>query len=133
MNIPEAYVSPACPNKDQGHLGSWTANAGVGMYEYMENKARGKYIDGSRLFLYKATRLLMGQEGIGDSGAYIRTTLGAIRLFGIPYEQFWQYTDDPERFDKMPDRWLWALGQYFLDLSILDWTFLQMVRRTYTE
>ena len=38
-------------------------------------------MDGSRLFLYKVTRLLMGQEGIGDSGAYIRTTLGAIRLF----------------------------------------------------
>jgi len=105
------------PIEDQGHLGSCTANAGVGMYEYMENKARGKYIDGSRLFLYKATRLLMGQEGIGDSGAYIRTTLGAIRLFGIPYEQFWQYTDDPEKFDKMPDPWLWALGQYFRALK----------------
>ena len=105
------------PIEDQGHLGSCTANAGVGLYEYMENKVKGKYIDGSRLFLYKATRLLLGQEGIGDSGAYIRTTLGAIRFFGIPYEEFWPYTDNPEKFDIMPDPWLWALGQYFQALK----------------
>jgi C1A family cysteine protease len=106
-----------CPLiEDQGHLGSCTANAGVGMYEYMQNKATRSYIDGSRLFLYKATRLLMGREGVGDSGAYIRTTLGAIRLFGIPQEDYWPYTDDPVEFDKMPDPWLWSLGQYFKSL-----------------
>ena len=58
----------------------------------------------------------MGREGIGDSGAYIRTTLGAIRLFGIPQEDYWPYTDDPVEFDKMPDPWLWSLGQYFKSL-----------------
>ena len=94
------YCSPI---EDQGQLGSCTANAGVGMYEYMENKANGTYIDGSRLFLYKATRLLMGDEGKGDSGAYIRTTLGAIRLFGIPNEEYWPYTDEETKFDIMPD------------------------------
>jgi C1A family cysteine protease len=101
------------PIEDQGQIGSCTANAGVGMYEYMERRAFGKHIDGSRLFLYKATRLLMGEEGIGDSGAYIRTTLGAIRLFGIPNEQYWPYSDDQTKFDLMPDAWLWALGQSF--------------------
>jgi C1A family cysteine protease len=105
------------PIENQGELGSCTANAGVGMYEYMENKANGKYIDGSRLFLYKATRLLMGEEGKGDSGAYIRTTLGAIRLFGIPNEQFWPYTDDLAKFDIMPDSWLWAFAQSFQSLK----------------
>jgi len=99
--------------EDQGHLGSCTANAGVGMFEYMEKKATGGYLDGSRLFLYKATRLLMGREGIGDSGAPIRTTLGAIRLFGIPDEYYWPYTDDLAEFDRMPDPWLWSLGQYY--------------------
>ncbi len=105
------------PIEDQGQIGSCTANAGVGMYEYMEKKANGKYVDGSRLFLYKATRLLMGQEGIGDSGAYIRTTLGAIRLFGIPYEEFYPYTDKDPDFDKMPDAWLWAFAQNFQSLK----------------
>lgn len=105
------------PIEDQGGLESCTANAGVGMYEYMENKANGRYINGSRLFLYKATRLLMGKGGIGDSGAFIRTTLGAIRLFGIPQEEFWPYTDDPVQFDMMPDPWLWALGQSFQSIT----------------
>ena len=105
------------PIEDQGQLGSCTANAGVGMYEYMENKAFGRYIDGSRLFLYKATRLLMGQEGIGDSGAYIRTTLGAIRLFGIPHEEFWPYSDQADKFDIMPDAWLWAFGQNYKSMA----------------
>ncbi len=108
------YCSPI---EDQGHLGSCTANAGVGMYEYMEKKANGKYIDGSRLFLYKATRLLMGDEGKGDSGAYIRTTLGAIRLFGIPNEEYWPYTDEETKFDIMPDAWLWAFGQTFQSIK----------------
>lgn len=101
------------PIEDQGQIGSCTANAGVGMYEYMERRAFGRHIDGSRLFLYKATRLLMGEEGQGDSGAYIRTTLGALRLFGIPNEDYWQYTDHPTNFDRMPDAWLWAFGQSF--------------------
>jgi C1A family cysteine protease len=105
------------PIEDQGQLGSCTANAGVGMYEYMENKANGTYTDGSRLFLYKATRLLMGDQGIGDSGAWIRTTLGAIRLFGIPNEVYWPYSDAPDKFDIMPEAWLWAFGQNFQSIA----------------
>ena len=108
------YCSPV---ENQGRLGSCTANAGVGMYEYMEKKAFGNYIDGSRLFLYKATRLLMGDEGRGDSGAYIRTTLGAIRLFGIPNEEYWPYSDEATKFDIMPDAWLWAFGQSFQSIK----------------
>ena len=94
------------PVTNQGNLGSCTANMGVSMYEYMERKAYGsggKYIDGSRLFVYKATRFLMGKEGEGDSGAYIRTTLGALRIFGVPHEEYWPYTDDPQKFDRTPD------------------------------
>src|SRR5512143_2950274 len=46
------------PIEDQGQLGSCTANAGVGLMEYFERRAFGKYLDASRLFLYKATRNL---------------------------------------------------------------------------
>jgi C1A family cysteine protease len=108
------YCSPI---ENQGNIGSCTANAGVGLYEYMENKANKKHIDGSRLFLYKATRLLMGEEGIGDTGAYIRTTLGAIRLFGIPNEEFWPYSDDPVKFDIMPHPWIWSFAQNFQSIK----------------
>ena len=54
-----ADLRPWCsPVEDQGSLGSCTANAGVGMYEYFERRAFGKHTDASRLFLYKATRNL---------------------------------------------------------------------------
>jgi len=101
------------PIENQGNIGSCTANAGAGLYEYMEMRATGKFLDASRLFLYKATRLLMGQEGIGDSGAYIRTTLKAIRMFGLPPEELYPYTDDPKKFDAYPQAHVWTAGQNY--------------------
>jgi C1A family cysteine protease len=108
------------PVSDQGNLGSCTANAGVSMYEYMERKAYGsasKFIDGSRLFLYKLTRFLMGEEGKGDSGAYIRTTLGAIRMFGIPPEQYHPYTDKDPDFDKEPVGAVYSLAKEYQSVA----------------
>lgn len=48
------------PIENQGGLGSCSAHAGMRVVEYFERRAFGKHIDGSRLFLYKATRDLMG-------------------------------------------------------------------------
>jgi C1A family cysteine protease len=39
------------PIENQGALGSCTAHAGVGVVEYFEKRAFGKYINASRLFL----------------------------------------------------------------------------------
>ena len=50
--------------KNQGNLGSCTANAAVGLVEYFERRVFGKYIDASRLFLYKVTHTLLGR-GLG--------------------------------------------------------------------
>jgi C1A family cysteine protease len=77
--------------ENQGSLGSCTAQAGVGLFEYYERKAFGKHIDASRLFLYKVTRNLLGWDW--DYGAYMRTTMGAMALFGVPPEKYWPYTD----------------------------------------
>ena len=52
------------------------------MVEYFERKAFGRHIDASRLFLYKVTRNLLRLTG--DTGAYQRSTMGAMRLFGVP-------------------------------------------------
>ena len=60
------------PVENQGQLGSCTANAVVGLVEYFERRAQGKHMDGSRLFLYKATRDLLGYHG--DTGASLRST-----------------------------------------------------------
>jgi C1A family cysteine protease len=75
------------PIENQGSLGSCTANAGVGVVEYFERRAFGKHINASRLFLYKVTRNLLHLTG--DTGAYLRSTMGALALFGVLPEEYW--------------------------------------------
>ena len=70
------------PIEDQGPLNSCTAHAGTALLEYYERRALNKYLDGSRLFLYKITRNLLGWQG--DQGAYLRTTMKAMAMVGIP-------------------------------------------------
>ena len=101
------------PVEDQGQLGSCTANAGVGMVEYYERKAFGKYLDASRLFLYKVTRTLMHEKG--DSGAELRSTMGALALFGVPPEEYWVY--DIKKFDEEPPTFCYAFAQNFQSLK----------------
>jgi C1A family cysteine protease len=100
------YCSPV---EDQGTLGSCTAQAGVGMVEYFERKAFGKHIDASRLFLYKVTRNILRLRG--DTGAYLRSTMGALTLFGVPPEEFWEY--NISQFDREPPAFCYAFaGNY---------------------
>jgi C1A family cysteine protease len=95
------------PVEDQGNLGSCTAHAGVGIIEYYERKAYGRHLDASRLFLYKTTRNLM--KARGDTGAYLRKTMGAMVLFGVPPEEYWPYTDG-EKFDLEPTAFCYAFA-----------------------
>lgn len=97
--------------EDQGVIGSCTAHAGVGIIEYYERKCFGKHIEASRLFLYKVTRNLMKVKG--DTGAYLRTTMGAMVLFGVPPEKYWQYTDDENKFDAEPPAFCYAFAQNY--------------------
>jgi len=99
------------PVEDQKKLGSCTANAGVGVIEYYERKSFGRHIDASRLFLYKVTRNLMKQSG--DTGAFLRSTMGAMVLFGTPPEDYWPYTDDEKRFDREPPAFCYAFAQNY--------------------
>jgi len=101
------------PIEDQGALGSCTANAGVGMIEFYERKAFGAWLDASRLFLYKATRNLLGWTG--DTGAYLRSTMGAMALFGVPPEKYWPY--NIEDFDIEPSAFLYAFAQSFQSIN----------------
>ncbi len=101
------------PIEDQGSLGSCTANAGVGMVEYFERRAFGKHIDGSRLFLYKATRNLLHWSG--DTGAFLRSTMGALVLFGIPPEEYWPYVIAD--FEKEPTPFCYAYAQNYQAIS----------------
>ena len=101
------------PIENQGPLGSCTANAGVGIVEYFERRAFGKHIDASRLFLYKTTRNML--HWTGDTGAFLRSTMGALALFGVPPEEYWPYvvTD----FDKEPSAFCYAFAQNYQAIS----------------
>jgi C1A family cysteine protease len=104
----------ASPVEDQGALGSCTAQAGAGVIEYYERKSFGRHIEASRLFLYKTTRNLM--KARGDSGAYLRSTMGAMVLFGVPPEPYWPYTDAAEGFDREPPAFCYAFAQNYKTL-----------------
>lgn len=97
------------PIEDQKSLGSCTAHAGVGMLEYYERRAFGSHIDASRLFLYKVTRNLLGWKG--DTGAFLRTTMKALAMTGVPPEQYWPYVQS--RMDDEPSAFLYALGDNY--------------------
>jgi C1A family cysteine protease len=99
------------PIENQRALGSCTANAGAGVVEYFERRAFGTHLDASRLFLYKVTRNLLGLTG--DTGAYLRTTMGALALFGTPPERYWPYTDVHPDFDIEPSAFCYAFAQNY--------------------
>jgi len=90
------YCSPV---KDQGQLGSCTANMAANMYEYMSKRGKSSYVELSRLFIYKTTRWLLHLSG--DTGAYIRSALGALVVYGAPPEEYYPY--DVSKFDEIPD------------------------------
>jgi len=101
------------PIENQGNIGSCTAHAVAGVAEYFENKSFGKYDDVSRLFLYKVSRNLL--QTTGDTGAYLKTALGALVLFGLPPEKYWPY--DTTRFDEEPSTFCYAFANNYKCVS----------------
>jgi len=95
--------------EDQGALGSCTANAGVGVVEYFERRAFGKHLDASRLFLYKTTRNLL--HWTGDTGAFLRSTMQSMVLFGVPPEEYWPYV--VADYEKEPSAFCYAFAQSY--------------------
>lgn len=114
--------SPALPPKmdlrqwcsdveNQKTLGSCSAHAGMGIIEYYERRAFGKHIDGSRLFVYKTTRNLMGVTG--DTGAWLRNVMAALALCGVPPEKLWPYTDRTPDFDQEPSAFVYSVADNY--------------------
>jgi C1A family cysteine protease len=100
---------------DQGSLGSCVAFGVLNHVECMQALATGKYIRGSRLALYKIMRNLM--HVAGDTGAWNRIAFQALRLFGLPLEEYWEY--DINRFDE--EVTAFALGTGFNAISNLNY------------
>lgn len=108
--IPTTLFSPI---EDQRSLGSCTANAAAALIEYMQRKAKGTHIDVSRLFLYKVTRKLMGE--VGDTGAYLRDTMKAMRIFGALPEEYWPY--EITTYETEPTAYHYAIASNFKSVS----------------
>lgn len=89
------------PIWDQQELGACTAHAAAALIGYFEKKALGRTIDVSRLFIYKSTRDLTGTSG--DSGAFLRTTMEALAIFGAPPEIYWPYDGSLAASNKVLD------------------------------
>lgn len=100
------------PIEDQGDIGSCTAHAVVGLLECLWKRTASEYVDASRLFVYKTTRNLLGWEG--DTGAFIRTAIKAVRLFGACPEDYWAY--DEVAFDTEPPAFCYSFARNYRSL-----------------
>ena len=92
-----------CPKVyDQGQLGSCTANALSGAFEFARKKQKLKDFMPSRLFLYYNERVLNNTVN-SDSGAFIRDGIKSLNTTGICPEKEWPY--DINKFaDKPPQK-----------------------------
>jgi C1A family cysteine protease len=83
-------ISKCSPIVDQGELGSCTANAGAGCFEFLELKYGITFLPVSRLFVYYNERLIEGTVS-EDSGASIRDIIKAAASWGWCSEKEWPY------------------------------------------
>src|SRR6185503_14550135 len=90
-------------------LNASIAFAVTGLLEYFDRRAFGRQADFSELFLYRATRDLLSWPG--DTGADLRTTLRALRCFGLPAESLYPY--DPAKFDDPAPAYCYSFNEAF--------------------
>lgn len=117
------------PIEDQEKIGSCTAHAVAGLVEYLQIATTGRYVDASRLFLYKATRDLLQWEG--DTGAYIRETIKAMRLFGVCPESHWGY--DTAQFDMEPTSFCYAFAANYKALRFYRLQSLDEIKQSLSQ
>lgn len=112
------------PVQFQGGFNTCSAHVVAALVEFFEKKAFGKSVGASRLFLHKVTQNLLQTQG--NTGVYIRQTMGALKLVGVPPEKFWPYPDpgtlqaprtsDP-RLDEEPTAFCYAVADDYRAVS----------------
>ncbi len=107
-----SLVDGCSPIEHQGLLKSCSAHAAVGLVEYLMRKADGKHTDASRLFVYKTSRNLL--QWTDDNGAYLRTTIASLVLFGVPPEKYWPY--DEAKVNEEPTAFCYSFAQNYKTL-----------------
>lgn len=104
---PRPNLTP--PIMNQLNLGACTCNAAAYMYAMYLKIAGQSYENLSRLFLYKVTRNLLGFKG--DTGAYLRSAMQALAMFGAPPERYYPYV--VKDFEKEPSAFAYAMAQNY--------------------
>jgi C1A family cysteine protease len=88
---PSVDLSAQCPAVyDQGQLGSCTANAIGGAFQFELMKQKLPSFNPSRLFIYYNERVLEGHVKV-DSGAQIRDGIKSVATLGVCDEVLWPY------------------------------------------
>ena len=101
------------PVDNQLPLSSCTASAAAGLLGFFERKAFGRDVIASRMFLYKIERNLLHQRG--DTGAFLRIAMKALRAFGVPPEEYWPF--DPSLLDVEPAPFHYAFASNYKAVS----------------
>jgi C1A family cysteine protease len=103
QNLPASVdLRPKCPPiYDQGQLGSCTANAIGGAFEFEQKTLNFKDWVPSRLFIYYNERAMEGTVN-QDSGARIRDGIKSVVKLGVPPETEWSYSTDMSLVTKKP-------------------------------
>lgn len=99
-------LRPQCPPVyDQGQLGSCTANAIGGAFQFELMRQKLTVFNPSRLFIYYNERVLEGHVS-QDSGAQLRDGVKTVATQGVCDETLWPY--DITKFAKKPTKTLYT-------------------------
>ena len=106
----QADLRPNCPPVyDQGQLGSCTANAIGGAFQFEQMKEAVQNFIPSRLFIYYNERAIEGTIN-QDSGARIRDGIKTVVKLGACPETDWPYTTDLKVVEEKPPAPAYADG-----------------------
>ena len=116
------YLTPV---ENQGELGSCTANATAGAYEYLIWWHKQDRFDLSRLFLYYNTRVIENTVDL-DNGAMIFDVIQALHDNGVCSENSWPYI--VQKFKQRPPENCYQEAQNYniskyerIDLDLNTW------------
>ncbi|WP_221452678.1 C1 family peptidase [Mucilaginibacter sp. FT3.2] len=106
---PLVDLRPQCPPVyDQGQLGSCTANAIGGAFQFELMRQKLAVFNPSRLFIYYNERALEGHVS-QDSGAQLRDGVKTVSTLGVCDETLWPY--DITKFAKKPTKTLYTAAK----------------------
>lgn len=88
--------------RDQGRLGTCTANAILEAMGFLYTKDGRPDPQLSRLYTYYMSRKIEGTPPTEDSGCMIPDAVKSVQVYGSCLEMTWPYADDDETFTKEP-------------------------------